>query len=274
MAEYSSKAMTVAGGNGWGKELNQLARPLCIFVDDDQTVYVSDHFNHRIVEWKSGSSNGRIVAGGNGQLNGPLKIILDKVTNSWMICDYFNKRVVRWSREHDTIGEIIVPNVACSSMMMGQDGYLYVVEFEKQQVIRWNMSENTGTVLISGDNLGYPLYIFVDQENSIYTSDRSNHRVMKWTSDGKEGIIVAGGRGNSRAQLASPHGIFVDSAGTLYVADAGNHRIVRWPKGASEGSIVVGGDQLDHPCDLSFDRENNLYVLDYNHQRVQKFSIY
>jgi hypothetical protein len=47
---------------------------------------------------------------------------------------------------------------------------------------------------------------------------------------------------------------------------------MRWLKGATEGSVVVGASQLDSPCDLSFDRENNLYVLDFSNQRVQKFS--
>ena len=30
-------------------------------------------------------------------------------------------------------------------------------------------------------------------------------------------------------------------------------------------------NQFNSPCDLSFDRENNLYVLDFGNQRVQKF---
>jgi hypothetical protein len=51
-------------------------------------------------------------------------------------------------------------------------------------------------------------------------------------------------------------------------------------KGAQERSIVVGGNgygqepnQLGAPLDLSFDRENNLYVLDARNNRVQKFDV-
>jgi hypothetical protein len=53
-----------------------------------------------------------------------------------------------------------------------------------------------------------------------------------------------------------------------------------WPKGATQGSIVVGGNgqggkgnQLNRPWDLAFDRQNNLYVVDYSNHRVQKFNI-
>ena len=63
--------------------------------------------------------------------------------------------------------------------------------------------------------------IFVDKDCSIYISDSSNHRVMKWLRNVKEGIIVAGGNcdGNSLRQLADPCGIVVDEFGNVYVGD-------------------------------------------------------
>ncbi|CAF5005409.1 unnamed protein product, partial [Rotaria sp. Silwood1] len=59
----------------------------------------------------------------------------------------------------------------------------------------------------------------------------------------KEGIIVAGGRGegNDLTQLSQPRGIFVDQLGTLYVADWKNDRVMRWRKGATQGDVIVGG---------------------------------
>jgi sugar lactone lactonase YvrE len=70
------------------------------------------------------------------------------------------------------------------------------------------------------------------------------------------------------------------SAGVLYVADFFNHRVMRWRKGATEGSGIIGGNgqdnqsnQLNGPIDLSFDRQGNLYVVDYWNNRMQKFEI-
>ncbi len=285
----------MAGGNGWGHELNQLARSLCLYVDDDQTVFVSDHFNHRVVEWNSGAASGRVVVGGHGQgtgkdqLDGPLKVIVDQQTDSLIICDYYNRRLVRWPRQKGTSGEIVISNVACSSVAMDNEGSIYVSDYEKHEVKRWKIGETNGTVVAGGngvgdrlDQLNYPRYIVVDQTHSVYVSDYGNHRVVKWMKDAKEGTVVAGGQGpgNGLGQLSAPHGIAVDHLGIVYIADYGNHRIVRWLKGASEGSVVVGRssqgdetDQLDSPCDLSFDRESNLYVLDYDKQRVQKFYV-
>ena len=48
----------MAGGNGSGSGINQLFNPRGLFVDDDQTIYIADRSNHRIVEWKSDATSG------------------------------------------------------------------------------------------------------------------------------------------------------------------------------------------------------------------------
>jgi len=54
---------------------------------------------------------------------------------------------------------------------------------------------------------------------------------------------------------------------------------MRWMKGSTECEIVVGANgegsqpnQFRYPINLSFDEENNLYVVDTWNHRVQKFS--
>jgi len=294
-ARWIQNGITVAGGNGQGNGLNQLSDPWGVYVDDDQTIYVTDRYNHRIMEWKNGATSGRVVAGGNGQgnrndqLNYPKNVIIDKQTNSLFICDRGNQRVVRWPRRNGTSGETIISNVDCRDLTMDNDGYLYVSDKSKQEVRRWKIGETNGTVVAGGngpgnrlDQLQAPYYIFVDQDHSVYVSDYDNHRVIKWMKGAKEGIVVAGGQGQgtSRTQLAGPRGLIVDQLGTVYVADENNHRLMRWPKGAREGSVVVGGNgsgeqanQLNDPMSLSCDRQNNLYVVDYGNHRVQKFNI-
>ncbi|CAF5162236.1 unnamed protein product, partial [Rotaria sp. Silwood1] len=63
-AKWAQNGITVAGGNGDGSGTNQLNSPWGLYVYDDQTIYVADCWNHRIVEWKSGATNGKVVAGG------------------------------------------------------------------------------------------------------------------------------------------------------------------------------------------------------------------
>jgi DNA-binding beta-propeller fold protein YncE len=105
---------------------------------------------------------------------------------------------------------------------------------------------------------------------------------MKWVEGAKEGVLVAGGRGQGKdpTQLSHPLGVVVDQFSTVYVADGGNARIMRWPKEATRGSVIVGGNgegkqanQLNRPNGLAFDRQGNLYVVEENNHRVQKFQI-
>jgi len=294
-AKWIQNGTTVAGGNGYGKELNQLTHPSSLYVDDDQTIYVTDQNNHRIVEWKSGAKTGQIVAGGHGQgnqsnqLNIPADVIIDKETDSLIICDYGNKRVVRWPRQNGASGETIISDIPCYGLTMDNYGYLYVSDYSKHEVIRLKMGDTKGTVVAGGngqgnrlDQLSHPMYIFVDRDHSVYVSDAGNLRVMKWMEGAKEGIVVAGGQGSGTdlAQLAFPRGIVVDQLGTVYVADYSNYRVMRWSKGARQGSVIVGGNggggqpnQFSGCLCLSFDRQNNLYVSDHSNHRVQKFTI-
>ncbi|CAM4873896.1 unnamed protein product [Rotaria socialis] len=287
--------VTVAGGNGVGIRMNQLSVPLGLCIDGNQTVYIADYSNHRIMEWKYGVTAGRVVAGGKGggnrtdQLSYPVHVIIDRGRNNLIISDYINKRIVRWSRENGTGGEVIISNVGCWGLALDDVGFIYIADYDKHEVRRYRMGENQGTIVAGGNGAGtglnqlnHPRYVFVDEDHSIYVSDEINHRVMKWIEGAKQGIIVAGGEGsgNSLTQLSNPYGVFVDHSGTVYVADGSNHRIVRWYRGATQGEVIVGGhgpgnqsNQLNTPFGLSFDREGNIYVSEHSNHRVQKFNI-
>jgi sugar lactone lactonase YvrE len=287
----------IVGRYGQGYQLNQLYYPKGIYIDDnDQTIYIADSENNRIVEWKWGDKNGRIVAGGNGQglkidqLKWPRDVIIDKINNSFIISDYGNERIMRYSRTNTTKGQIIISNINCSHLKMDENnGDIYISDCENHEVRRWKIGEINGTIVAGGNGKGNhlnqlnePTYIFIDQNHSIYISDTWNHRVIKWIKDAKEGIIVAGGQneGNSLTQLSYPQGILVDHLDNVYIADAGNHRIMRWLKGSCEGSIVVGGNgcgqqtnQFNYLEGLAFDQQGNIFVVDVYNSRVLKFDI-
>jgi sugar lactone lactonase YvrE len=291
---WKPKGITVAGGNGSGSELHQLCNPQGLYVDDNQTVYIADENNHRIVGWKRYVTSGYLVAGLSkgkraDQFNDPRYVIGNKQADGILISDTYNARVMKWPYENGSIGQVVILDVKCSGLVMDDKGFLYVTNISKHEVRRYQKGETNGTVVAGGNGngsglnqLSYPTYVFVDKDRSVYVSDESNHRVMKWVEGAKEGIIVAGGNsyGYGLTQLYNPQGIAVDEWGTVYVADMHNHRIMRWPKGASQGNIIAGGNnkgeqanQLNSPKGLSFDRQGNLYVVDSGNSRVQKFDI-
>ncbi|CAF2150720.1 unnamed protein product [Rotaria magnacalcarata] len=289
-AHWQQKGITVAGGNRRGREMNQLYHPNGLFVDDEETVYVADRLNNRIVQWKANATTGEIVAGETvlwnrvSQVGFPTDVIVDKETDSLIICDRSNRRMVLWPRRNGACATTIISNIACRGWTMDENRSLYVSDNEKHEVRRYRIGESQGTVVAGGngegnrlDQLKEPRYVFVDRDHTVYVSDCYNHRVMKWTEGARKGIVVAGreGQGRGLQQLSFPRGVVVDQLGTVYVSDGGNNRIMRWLKGATEGTAIIDGQEgsLGGPVGLSFDCHGNIYAAEFYCHRVQRFDL-
>ncbi|CAF4449713.1 unnamed protein product, partial [Adineta steineri] len=117
--------------------------------------------------------------------------------------------------------QILIDNIDCSRLAMDKHECLYVSDYKKNEVRRWKMGEynNEGVVVAGGNGKGdqlnqlnSPRFIFVDEDQSVYVTDRDNHRVMKWRKDAKEGLVVAGGngKGGHQDQFSEPTGMIVD----------------------------------------------------------------
>ena len=68
--------------------------------------------------------------------------------------------------------------------------------------------------------------------------------------------------------------------GDVFVAEYFNGRVMCWPSDSKEGHVVVGGNgkgegsnELNKPIGLVFDRANNLYVVDSENHRIQRFDV-
>ncbi|CAF1543945.1 unnamed protein product [Adineta steineri] len=97
----AKEGAVVAGGNGQGRNLNQLSNPQGLFVDDLGQIYVADSGNHRIMRWCEGKEEGEIIVGGNGpgnqsnQLNCPCGLCFDDEENLY-VADFNNHRIQKF----------------------------------------------------------------------------------------------------------------------------------------------------------------------------------
>ncbi|CAF1410716.1 unnamed protein product [Adineta ricciae] len=294
--KWKQFGITVAGGNGDGEGLNQLHWPEGICIDDEnQTIYIADTLNHRIMKWKIGQKQGEVVAGGTGQgmridqLHGPTNVIWDKANRALIIADLKNLRVVQWTWRNGVKQQILFSHISCYGLFLDKNGSLYVSDCVTSEIRQWKEGERNGIVVAGGNGIGNrcdqfdrPTFLSVDKDDSVYVTDKDNNRVMKWTKNAQEGIVVAGGNGKGKDlnQFQIPGGVIVDELNNVYIADGSNCRIICWPPGSREGSVIVGkdlfgseADQLACPAGLSFDCEGNLYVVDSFNNRVQKFEV-
>ena len=118
--------------------------------------------------------------------------------------------------------------------------------------------------------------IYVDPSGKyVYTLELTNHRVQKFTPDGKFilkwGFEDTGGRGAER----TPHQLTVDYNGYVYLTDTNGHQILKFDengkfiqsygsKGSTEGKFL-------EPHGIVFDSNNTMYVTDMKNSRVQVF---
>ncbi|CAF1385803.1 unnamed protein product, partial [Adineta steineri] len=144
--KYNNEGVIVVGGNGQGNQLNQLNNPSFIFVDEDQSVYVSDCNNHRVVKWRQGAKEGKIVAGGSvNQLSLPEGIVVDDLGQIYVV-DGLNHRIMRWCEGKEE-GEIVVGG---------------------------NEKGSRSNQLHGPSNLSF------DVEGNLYVADTFNHRIQKF----------------------------------------------------------------------------------------------
>ena len=148
---------------------------------------------------------------------------------------------------------------------------------------------NGGSALLA--TLDSPTSVAADASGNIYISDQQNSCVRKVDTFGiittVAGTGVGGYNGDNitatSAQLQQNWGITVDAAGNIYIADQSNSRVRKVNNAgiistiAGTGSVGNSGDggpatdaTIESPVGIAVDAAGNVYVGDYNNNRVRR----
>ena len=125
------------------------------------------------------------------------------------------------------------------------------------------------------EDLKSPLGLATDSQMNVYVSTTGDHRVHKFSSDGRL-VKSVGGLGSGQSQFNFPNGLRISKREELYVCDSQNDRIQVFDlnlkfkssfgrRGSSEG-------EFHFPSDVDFDSEGNVYVADQLNHRIQVFT--
>jgi uncharacterized protein (TIGR03437 family) len=235
-ADFSASVASITGRSS-------LRMPAAVAIAPDNSVFVADTGNNRVVEYAPGAGNNAAAIRVYGQpnfasaigssvisaqtLTQPSGIAVDQGFNLY-VADSGAHRIVIYANTRD-----LAPSSNAAAMVIGRDRFDGVA------------SPGSGSNAFNG-----PSDVALDSWGRIYVADSRNHRVVVFPSliflpiTNGQAIAVAGqtdlagnmanwnsnGGAATAESLAAPNGIFVDRRDTLYVADSGNNRVLHFLK--------------------------------------------
>lgn len=267
-------------GDGGVATNARLAAPVGVALDAAGNIYVADTGNQRIRRVAAGTNiittlagtgttgyNGDGIAATNADLNSPSAVAIDGAGQVY-IADRLNHRIRRID------GQGVIRTVAGT----GFAGFV-----------------GEG-VLATSANLNSPVGVAVDAAGDVFVADAENMRVRKlvvstgrlYTVSGSGDVLFGGDGGSATAaQLFLPIDVTVDASGSLYIADNSNHRIRRvTPPAPTPALTTIAGNgqdqyngegpaltvQLNFPRNLALDAAGNLYLSEFEGQRVRRIT--
>ena len=262
-----------------------------VFIDSNNTAYVTDPFRQLIQVWSEGSSTPvrNITTPGIFELH-----IFVSAQGDIYVCgcgtpNVFpcpNPRIYRWTKDPSISRVGFNVTLSCRDVFIDMNNTLYCSAPLSSQVSKGSLNSVTLVLSITAGNgiLGFgsgnlfgPAGIFVDANFSLHVADAFNNRIQRFMSGQSSGTTVAGTSAPGTITLNTPSDVVLDDDGYLFIADSNNNRIVgSGPYGfrclvGCSGSTGTGSDRLDQPAMLSFDSHGNIFVSDTGNRRIQKF---
>ena len=263
---------TGIGGDGGPATIAQLDYPTGVAVDKYGNIYVAELNDHRvrkidtsgIISTYAGNGTGGYSGDGgmatNAQLALPIAIIVDSSGNLYIAQDAYS--VIR---KVDILG-IITTIAGVGVSAWGSDG-----------------------IPATASAIDEPNGVAVDDFGNIYISDNKTYRIRKVNNAGI--ISTVAGNGSSgfsgdnspatAAQIYGSAGIAVDQIGNMYFCDGGNESIRKVNTSGVISTVAGGGTmglgdggpakncELYSPISIAIDKFGNLYIGDYDHERIR-----
>ena len=260
-------------GDGGPATSAMLAAPEGVAVDTAGNLFIADSWNSNVRKVTPGGVISTVAGNGNpgysgdggpaasAMLNYPTGVAVDAAGNLF-IADYGNDRI-----------RMVTPSGIISTVA------------------------GNGTAGFSGDGvpansaqLNGPTGVAVDAAGNLFIADEHNNRVREVNPGGVISTVAGNGTGGysgdggpaTSAELYYPAGVAVDTAGNLFIADTWSNSVRKVTPGgvistvAGNGTGGYSGDggpatsaELYYPSGVAVDAAGNLFIADFNNQRVR-----
>ncbi|CAF1375842.1 unnamed protein product [Adineta ricciae] len=276
---WSPSAVTFANVNSVGSS------PFDIFVNTNNTIYVANQANSRVLVWTQGST--WPIQNLSRNVSSPYSLFVTTAGEIYIDSASSTGRIDRWTSNASSGVPVLYLCSKCYDVFVDAHDIIYCSMQSRHQIVSKSLktSSNAFATVAGSGSAGYaanmlnqPWGIFVDTNSDLYVADQYNHRIQLFRSGQLNGITVAGNTSiNLTIPLSYPSGIVLDFDGYLFIVDKYNHRIVgsdssgfRCVVGCT-GSAGSNTDQLYYPTSMSFDSYGNMFITDTSNSRIQKF---
>jgi DNA-binding beta-propeller fold protein YncE len=211
-------------------------RPVAVAAAPDGIIYVADFLADRVSKLRP---DGSIIlrwgrhGTGAGEFDAPSGIAVDRQGYVY-VADFYNHRiekftgagtfVAQWGRNGRWNGEFHYPTDVVVSNM----GEVFVADAYNNRVQKFTAD---GVYLGKWGGIGYGLSgrwsgwfrlakaVTIDPAGDVYVADAFNHRIQKFTPDGRLLAVWSNHSSNDGTTLQYPAGIAAGADGSLYVSD-------------------------------------------------------
>jgi trimeric autotransporter adhesin len=241
-----------------------LDAPAGLLLDSTGTLWIGEYFGNRVHKLPPGGTMQPVAGNGTAGFNGDFRSA--------------------------TTAELQAPDQtaldAAGNLYIADSGNHRIRKVTPQGMI--STYAGTGASGYSGDGgqaasaaLNLPRGVAVDAAGNLFIADTGNNCIRKVTPGGLIATVAGGGA----FALSLPRSVMVGFDQNLYIADTGNQRILQLtPAGdlstiAGRGSAGFSGDggdalsaQFTNPVALAMDAAGNLYVADFDNNRIRKLT--
>jgi len=263
--------------------------PYALYIDTNNSIYTINLQNGRILIWMNNSTDPNLILYTN--LSSYAYSIFVTTNGQIYVGEYSSiKQIIQFSNSYSNQTTTIatVSSSHIYGLFVDLNNTLYCSMFNGHKVVKKSLNDSsltmttvagTGSQGSTSNMLKFPLGIFVDTNFDLYVADQQNNRIQLFRLGQTNGITVAGDTSaNLTISLNNPRDVILDGNKYFFIADSSNHRIIGSDENGFRCIVACSGqgsasNQLSFPQSIAFDSFGNLFVVDYNNNRIQKFCL-
>ncbi len=260
-------------------------------IGPDGTVYVTDANHHAVKAFAPNGENVFSIANAQGdgtaQFDYPIAVARDLQGRVW-VADYYNHRLQRFSGAgvYDQDQALVGGKAKAGDfrldspedVVLGPEGNYWIADYDKDRIVV--LSPQGRQIRLIGPEVNAtdgPTGLDFDTDGHLWVVDHNNNRLQQFDAQGDILQTFGEYKNSYYARIGNPRFVTVLADGSILASHG--HNVSRFSPagletlrlGDPEGNAGNSNGTFDDAAGLALDSSQNIYVVDRDNHRVQKF---